>query len=124
MKEEVLDTVRRLGLGLVDMAQNRLELLQAETTDELDRLGALLARQVLVALSALLTVQCLALVVLAAAWDTPWRLAAVVGLTALAAGGTVAAYAAYVARKRRPTPIFASSLGELGKDRKTLEQSL
>lgn len=124
MKEDVLETVRRLSHGAVDFAQNRLKLLQAELADELDRLGGLLARQILVAFSALLTVQALALVVLAAVWDTPWRVAAVVALALIAALGTVAAYRAYEAAKRRGKPIFAASVDELKKDRLTLEKVL
>lgn len=124
MKEDVLDTVRRLGHGAVDFAQNRLKLIQAELADELDRLGGLLARQILVALSALLTVQALALVVLAAVWDTPWRIAAVVALAMFAAVGTLAAYRAYEAAKRRGKPIFAASIKELDKDRLALEKVL
>lgn len=122
MKEDVVDTVRRLGHGLVELAQNRLKLLQAETADELDRLGALLARQMLTGIAALLTVQALALVVVAAVWDTPWRLGAMIGLTLLGAGATAAAHASYVARKRRTKPIFADTLDELEKDRQALEK--
>ncbi|MGQ0699306.1 MAG: phage holin family protein [Panacagrimonas sp.] len=124
MKEDVLDTVRRLGHGLVDSAQNRLRLIQAELSDELERLGSLLSRLILFALSALLTVQLLALVVLAAAWDTPWRIPAMVGLTLLAAAGTFAAYNSYLARTRRDRPIFTSSIDELEKDRHALEKAL
>lgn len=124
MKEDVLDTVRRLGHGLVDSAQNRLRLLQSELADELDRLGVLLARQILVALLALLTVQSLALVVLAAVWDTPWRMTSVLALTVLAATGTGLSYRWYLADKCRKRPVFATSVDELEKDRQALERAL
>lgn len=124
MKEDVLDTVRRLGHGLVDSAQNRLRLLQTELADELDRLGVLLARQILVALLALLTVQSLALVLLAMVWDTRWRVASVLALAVLAATGTALSYRWYLADKRRKHPVFATSVDELEKDRQALERAL
>lgn len=123
MKEDVLETVRRLGHGLVDTAQNRLRLLQAELADELDRFGALLARQILVALSALLTIQFLALLVLAVSWDTAWRIPAMVVLTLLAVVATALSYRAYLKRTQRATPIFAASLEALAADRRTLEKT-
>ncbi|MGQ0622436.1 MAG: phage holin family protein [Panacagrimonas sp.] len=124
MKEDVMDTVRRLGHGLVDAAQNRLRLLQAELADELDRLGGMLGRLILLALSGLLSIHLLAMVVLAASWDTPWRIPAAVVLCLFAAGGTAMCYRSYLAFKDRPKPLFESSLKELEKDRQLLERVL
>lgn len=126
MKEEALDAARRLGHGALDFAENRLRLLQSEIADEVDRLGALLTHLILLALTALLTFQFFALLVLAAAWDTRWRLMAMMALTMLAACATGLAYYTYQARKRRDVSqaesIFAASLNELTKDRQTLEK--
>lgn len=119
-----MESARRLGHGLVDSAQNRLELLQSELAEEIDRLGMLLAHQALVALSALLTVQSLALVVLAVVWDTRWRVAATMVLAVGAVGGTIAAHARYRSRRRRPKAVFATSIQELEKDRQALDKAL
>lgn len=123
MKEDVVETVRRLGNGVVDMLHGRLKLLQTELGDELDRLGGLLARQILVALTGLLTIQFLVLIVLALTWDTPWRVTAMTVITALAAGATACSYGAYTAHHRRRSPMFAASLRELEEDRRTLERA-
>lgn len=124
MKRDLTDTLRSIGDGFLDAAQNRLKLLQSEIGEETDRLGGLLALLVVTAFAALLTVQAIALVVLVLVWDTPWRTHAVVALAVLAAVATVAAYRAFVARKERPGPLFATSLEELEKDRRTLEKAL
>lgn len=123
MKEDVVETVRRLGNGVLDMLQGRLELLQTELGDELDRLGGLLARQILVALSGLLTVQFLVLIVLALTWDTPWRVTAMILITLLAAGATALSYNAYTAHRHRRSPMFAASIRELEEDRRALKRA-
>lgn len=123
MKEDVVETVRRLGNGVVDMLQGRLKLLQNELGDELDRLGGLVARQILVALSGLLTIQFLVLIVLALTWDTPWRVPAMIIITLLAAGATALAYSAYTAHRQRGSPMFAASIRELEEDRRALERA-
>ena len=123
MKEDVVETVRRLGNGVVDMLQGRLKLLQNELGDELDRLGGLLARQILVALSGLLTIQFLVLIVLALTWDTPWRVPAMIIITLLAAVATALAYSAYTAHRQRRSPMFAASIRELEEDRRALERA-
>lgn len=116
------DTLHRLGSGLIDSAQGRLTLLQAELAAQLDHIGALLARQLLLTLSLHLTAQLVALVVLAGVWDTRWRLPAALLLAALSAAGTVLAYRAYQAQKDKATPVFAATLGELEKDRAIFER--
>lgn len=121
-----MDAVRRLGHGALDFAENRLRLLQAEVADEVDRIGGLLTHLILLALAALLTFQFLALLVLAAAWDTQWRVTSMVALTVLAASATGLAYFTYRSRQQRgeshPESLFAASLNELEKDRQTLER--
>lgn len=124
MKRDLSDTLRSIADGFLDAAQNRLRLLQSELGAETERLGGLLALLVLTAFAGLLTVQALALVVLALAWDTPWRTHAMVALAVLAAVATVVAYRAFTARKQRPGPLFATSLEELDKDRRALEKAL
>lgn len=124
LKDDLMETVRRLGHGLVDAAQNRLRLVQIELAEELDRLGVLLARQVLIAALALLTAQCFGLIVVALAWDTRWRLESTLVLGALAAAATAAAYRSYRSHRARSAPILARTLDELDKDRHALENPL
>lgn len=124
MKRDLTDTLRDIADGFVDAAQNRLKLLQSEIGNEAERIGVLLACLVLTAFAALLTVQFVALVVLALVWDTPWRTHAMVALAVLGALATAAGYRAFTSRKQRPAPIFAASLEELEKDRRALEKAL
>ncbi|MGH8515936.1 MAG: phage holin family protein [Panacagrimonas sp.] len=124
MKRDLTDTLRGIADGFVDAAQNRLKLLQSEIGEETDRLGGVLAYLVLTALAGMLTLQFAALVVLALVWDTPWRTHAMIALVVLAGIGTGLAYHAFTSRKQRPSPIFATSLDELDKDRRALEKSL
>lgn len=124
MKEDVLETLRRLGQSLVETAQNRVRLAQAELGDEIDRLVALLVRQLLVALTALLTVQSLAMLAMAWSWDTPYRVLVAALLVALAGIGTALALRSYAARRQRNGGVFEASLEELNKDRQALEKSL
>lgn len=124
MKRDLTDTLRAIADGFMDAAQNRLKLFQAEIGEETERLGGVLTYLVLTALAGMLTLQFAALVVLALVWDTPWRTHAMVGLVVLAGIGTALSYRAFTARKRRPAPIFATSLEELDKDRRALERSL
>jgi uncharacterized membrane protein YqjE len=124
MKRDLTDTLRSIADGFVDAAQNRLKLLQSEVGEETERLGGVLAYLVLTAFAGLLTLQFAALVVLALVWDTPWRTHAMVALAVLAGIGTALAYHAFATRKQRPSPIFATSLEELDKDRRALEKAL
>ena len=124
MKEDILHVVRRLGLSLVDSAHDRLKLLQVDLADELDRLGSLLTQQILVALSALFTLQLLSMALLAVIWDTVWRVPVSFALALIAALGTVLVYRTYLALKGRTRSVFASSLEELEKDRGALEKIL
>lgn len=123
MKEDIIETVRRLGHGLLDLTQNRLKLVEHELAQELDRIGLLLARQMLLALSGLLTLQCLALLLVALTWDTPWRVPMTLALSIIAALATFLAYRSYRARRQRQTPIFASTQEELRKDSALLEKA-
>lgn len=124
MSASTADLLSRLARGLGSVAEHRLRLLQSELGEETQRLGRLLALQLLIALLGLLTLQFAALVVLAMAWDTAWRVPALVGLLVLAASGTALAYTRYTSRKQRKHPLFAASLEELRKDRAALEQAL
>lgn len=124
MKHDLTDTLRNIAEGFIDAAQNRLKLLQAEVGEETDRLLGLLAWLVVTALLALLALQFIALVVLALAWDTPWRTHAMVALTAAAAAATGFAYRAYLSARKRPKPIFVTSLEELQKDRVALDEAM
>lgn len=124
MKRDLTDTLRSVAEGFVDAAQNRIKLLQSEIGEEADRLTGLLVLLIVAALLGLLTLQFVALVVLALLWETPWRAPAMIALTLGAGVATAMAYRAYVARKARPKAIFATSLEELEKDREVLEKSL
>lgn len=81
----------------------RIEWLELELGDERARLGALLTRSLLFALTAFLGIELLVLLLIALSWDTPWRLPAIAGVTTLAALACALSWRA-LAQVRKPRP--------------------
>jgi uncharacterized membrane protein YqjE len=100
----------------LDLLRTRLELFSTELEEEEERLGQVLILGVASLLCASLGVLLLTLLIVAAFWETDYRLAVLgaLGVIYLAAGiiGGVA-----VRRRSRAKPkLFSASLGELAKD--------
>lgn len=113
-------SLRRVISGVLELAQVRLSLLATELEQEKLRLVAVLIWAAVAILLLGIGLLMLALLVLAAFWDSH-RLAATLGL-ALAFLGA-AALAGWRARQRLQSPggPFALSLGELKRDREGLD---
>ncbi|MEW6167831.1 MAG: phage holin family protein [Pseudomonadota bacterium] len=97
----------------VRYARARLELLELEISTERERLGLLMTRGLLLSLAALMSTQFAAILVLAAFWETRWRLHAVAVLIVAALGATFAAWAALRRVQNRSSRPIAAALREL-----------
>lgn len=88
MREHALRRLRHhAGLYL----RVRLELLELDLDAERQRLGGMLVAAALLALAAMMALQFIAVLVIAAAWYTPWRLHVIAALLLLALIATLAA---------------------------------
>lgn len=116
----LLASVRRLVATVVGAVQTRLELLSTEAEEHIVRLSRLLLLAACALLLLTLGVLLATVFILIAFWDTH-RLAAA-GLLALVYLGGGIGVALYARKEARAQPrLFAASLAELTKDRKTLK---
>lgn len=118
----------RLGAGLrgfldagLATAQTRLELLAVEAQEEKLRLASLLFNTLLSALFLGFGVVFLAVLLTVLFWDG-YRLAALGAGTALLLGAGMLTASNAAREVRRGSRLFATSLGELARDRDALQQ--
>ena len=117
----VFDSARHLLGSLVAHLHTRLALFSTEFAEEKLRL-TMLVYSALTALFFIFSTLALALLfVVAAFWDTPYRLHAIGGLTLLALIGAAIAWSRVRAQLRSRPRLFEASLAELYKDRQQLE---
>lgn len=112
----VLDSIRRLGDGLLASVQDRLELFSLEFKEEKFRLIRTFVWISAVVFTGMMAITFASLTVVYLFWETA-RLAALGGLTLLYIGALLAmviGFRRYLARQ--PSP-FADSLSELRQDR-------
>ncbi|MDP9140290.1 MAG: phage holin family protein [Pseudomonadota bacterium] len=91
----------------------RLEILELELIEERERLGSMITRGMLLSLTALTTTQFTAALVVAAFWDTPWRLHVISLLIVVALFATVAAWLALRQLRREPARPLSTALHEM-----------
>ena len=115
----ISDTLKRLLALSIDSAQGRFELVQCELGDERARLGQLLTRGLFAGFMIFLTVQLLAVLVVALAWDTNWRIPVVVGLVTTSMVVTILMIRSYQATPG--STLFDASVEEIAKDVRTIE---
>ena len=113
-------SIRNLAASLVAHLHTRLELFATEFAEEKLRLTSLLFSAVLALFFTFMTLVLAVLFVLAAYWDTPYRLHAVAILAVLfLAGAGITGGVVRAKLKSRPR-LFEASLAELYKDRQQL----
>lgn len=115
-------SVKDIAIGVIDQASDRLALLGLEIAEERERVLALVLAALAAAFFIALTVVFGAFWVVAAYWDTPYRLNAVGALTVGAAVIAIIVVVLFVRKLRSPTALFAHSLAEFERDRQALEQ--
>src|ERR1700748_1212912 len=77
----LVQSVKEVAIGLIDQASDRLSLLGLEIAEERERVMAMVLSALAAAFFVALTVVFGAFWIVAAYWDTPYRLRAVRGLT-------------------------------------------
>ena len=113
-------SIRNLAASLVAHLHTRLELFATEFAEEKLRLTSLLFGAVLALFFTFMTLILAVLFVLAAYWDTPYRLHAVALLAVLfLTGAGITGVMVRAKLKSRPR-LFEASLAELYKDRQQL----
>jgi uncharacterized membrane protein YqjE len=116
-------SVKNLAVSLVSHLHTRLELFATEFAEEKLRLTSLLFGAMLALFFAFMTFVLAAVFVIAAYWDTPYRLHAVALLALLfLVGAGISGGVVYAKLKSRPR-MFEASLAELYKDRQQLNSS-
>ncbi|GAB4507962.1 MAG: hypothetical protein Tsb0026_05420 [Sulfuricaulis sp.] len=113
-------SVKNLAASLVSHLYTRLELFATEFAEEKLRLTSLLLVSILALFFAFMTLVLVALFVIAAYWDTPYRLRAVAFLALLFLTAAVISAGVVRARLKSRPRLFEASLAELYKDRQQL----
>ncbi len=116
----VFSSIKNLAASLVSHLHTRLELFATEFAEEKLRLTSLLFSALLALFFFFVAIIFAALFVIAAAWDTPYRLHAVGGLTLLFLAGAGISWGIVRAKLRSKPRLFQASLAELYKDRQQL----
>ena len=117
----VFDSAKHLVASIVAHLHTRLALFSTEFSEEKLRLTTLLY-SALTALFFFFTTLILALLfVIAAYWDTPYRLHAIGGLTLLFLTGAGIAWSRVRTQLKSRPRLFEASLAELYKDRQQLD---
>jgi uncharacterized membrane protein YqjE len=115
-------SVKDVAIGLIDQASDRLALIGLEIAEERERVMAMVMSALAAAFFIALTVVFGAFWVVAAYWDTPYRLRAIGGLTIGAAVISVAVVVLFMRKIHEPTALFSHTLAEFERDRDALEQ--
>jgi uncharacterized membrane protein YqjE len=115
-------SVKDVAIGLIDQASDRLALIGLEIAEERERVMAMVMSALAAAFFIALTVVFGAFWVVAAYWDTPYRLRAIGGLTIGAAVISVAVVFLFMRKMHKPTALFSHTLAEFERDRAALEQ--
>ena len=113
-------SVKNLAASLVSHLHTRLELFATEFAEEKFRLTSLLFGAILALFFTFMTLVLAVLFVIAAYWDTPYRLHAVALLAALFLAGAGIFGGVVRARLKSRPRLFEASLAELYKDRQQL----
>lgn len=115
-------SVKDIAIGVIDQASDRLALLGLEIAEERERVLALVLAALGAAFFIALTVVFGAFWIVAAYWDTPYRLHAVGAVTIAAAVVALIVVVLFIRKLRAPTALFAHSIAEFERDRVALEQ--
>jgi len=113
-------SIKNLAASLVAHLHTRLELFAIEFAEEKLRLASLLFGAIVALFFAFMTLVLAVLFVIAAYWDTPYRLHAVALLAVLFLAGAGITGGMLRAKLKSKPRLFEASLAELYKDRQQL----
>lgn len=116
----VFSSVKNFTASFVSHLHTRLQLFATEFSEEQLRLASLLFSALSALFFIFLTMLLAAFFVIAAAWETPYRLYAVGGLTLLFLTCAVIFFGIVRAKFKSKPRLFQASLAELYKDRQQL----
>ena len=117
----MFDSIKNLAASLVSHLHTRLALFANELAEEKIRISSVIFSALLSVFFLFMALIFVAVFIVAAGWDTPYRLHIVGGLAAVfLAGAAIAGGAVRSRLKSGPVP-FAMSLAELYKDRQELK---
>jgi uncharacterized membrane protein YqjE len=108
--------LKALGRTALDILHTRLALLITEIAEEQSRLAELLVYAALTLLCLVVAIVMLAVLVMAALWDTPYRLVAAAVVAAIFAAAGIASAVALMHKSRSKPRLFGASLDEVGAD--------
>jgi uncharacterized membrane protein YqjE len=115
-------SLSRLAAALIDLLRTRLELASTELEEALARVGVLLLGAIVAVLFLSVSIVTLAVLVVAALWDS-YRLASIAALVVLfALSGTLAAFWTVRGMRRFPG-LFPATARELARDGERLAGS-
>ncbi len=117
----VFDSVRHLLASIAAHLHTRLELFSIELAEEKQRLITLLCHVVTALFLFCATVALTMLLIIAAYWDTPYRLYVIGSLALLVLIATYVVFAKVRDQLRSGPRLFEASLHELYKDRQHLD---
>ncbi|MBT9612890.1 MAG: phage holin family protein [Burkholderiales bacterium] len=117
----VFNSAKHLLASIVEHLHTRLALFSTEFAEEKLRLTTLLYSALTALFFFFMTLILALLFVIAAYWDTPYRLHAIGGLTALFLIGAGIAWSRVRAQLQSRPRLFEASLAELYKDRQQLD---
>lgn len=117
----VFDSAKHLLTSIVAHLHSRLALFSTEFAEEKLRLTTLLYSALTALFFFFMTLILALLFVIAAFWDTPYRLHAIGGLTLLFLIGAGITWSSVCAQLQSRPRLFEASLAELYKDRQQLD---
>jgi len=118
--EEVFSSIKNFTASFVSHLHTRLQLFATEYAEEKLRLASLLFSALSALFLLFVAIILAVLFVIVAAWDTPYRLHAVGGLTLLFLMGAGIFWSSVRAKLESKPRLFQASLAELYKDRQQL----
>lgn len=116
----VLSSVKGLTASIVSHMHIRLALLVTELAEEKIRLTSIMAGMLIAAVFLFAAINFSGMFVLAAYWDTEYRLYAAGGLVVVFVIGTVIFWSIVQSKLKSKSHLFEASLEELYKDRQHL----
>lgn len=121
--ERAFGSIKGFATSVVSHLHTRLQLLATELAEEKLRLLSVIACTIWALFFAFMTLVLTALFVIAAYWDTPYRLHAVALLVLLFLAGAGITWSMLRTRLKTRPPLFEASLAELYKDKQQLNST-